>query len=129
MSGSAMKNLRLFSNICGKDAMPNVVIVTTMWSRVGKEEGIAREEVLKREVWDDILGEGFDVKRFDDTHESAWNIVASSMEKGSDVPLLIQEEMNIGRSLDNTQAGIHLGTTIEEVPKSLLKNIRRGFAR
>jgi len=129
MSGSAMKNLRLFSSICGKDAMPHVVIVSTMWSRVRKEEGIEREEILKREVWDNILGEGFSVKRFEDTYESAWNIVGSSM-KVPGAPLLIQEEMgDAGKSLNNTQAGIRLNETGENVPKGLLTHIRKGFSR
>lgn len=108
--------------------MPKVIIVTTMWSKVGEKEGTEREELLKREVWGDILGKGFSVKRFDDTHQSAWDIVGDTVEKGSGVPLLVQEEMGDDRKpLNATKAAIHLKETTEKVPKGLLKNMRRGF--
>jgi hypothetical protein len=62
-----------------------------------KEQGTKRQETLKQEVWGDILGEGFDVKRFEDTHESAWSIVESSMMKGSGVPLLFRRRRSASR--------------------------------
>jgi len=57
--------------------MPNVVIVTTMWSKVSEEEGTMREEVLKREVWNEMPNSGCRTERFEDTCESAWKIVGS----------------------------------------------------
>ena len=30
MSGSVLKNLKLFASLCGMEAMPNVIIATTM---------------------------------------------------------------------------------------------------
>jgi hypothetical protein len=85
MSGSAMKNLQLFSRLCGQKAMPNVVIATTMWSKVEKSEGEQREIELQREFWKDMLQAGCTVKRFEDTYESAWNIVRGITQKDSDV--------------------------------------------
>jgi len=115
MSGSAMKNLRLFSTMCGKDAMPNVVIVTTMWSKVSEVEGTERETDLKGDVWNEMLGGGCSVVRFKDTPDSAWDIIRN-------IP---QKEMRAGGWLD---ASNHLMTT-EKVPKGLLKSIRRSFSQ
>jgi hypothetical protein len=70
-----MKSLQLFRSICDKKAMPNVAIVTTMWSKVGRENGILWEEVLKKEVWDDMVVNGCKIERFEDTYQSAWDIV------------------------------------------------------
>jgi len=129
MSKSAMKNLQIFSSLCGQKAMPNVVIVTTMWSFIPKELGIRREEHLKREVWKDMLGDGCRIGRFEDTYASAWSIVDNLAEK-SGATLLIQEEMgNIGKSLNETRAGIDLKTATEHVPDDLLSIIRKGFSR
>jgi len=130
MSQSAMKNLRIFSSLCGQKAMPNVVIVTTMWGYIPKELGIRREQHLKREVWKDMLGNGCKVGRFEHTYESAWSIIGNLAAKNSGATLLIQEEMgNIGKSLNETRAGIDLKTATDNVPDSLLNMIRKGFSR
>jgi len=127
MSKSAMKNLQIFSSLCGQKAMPNVVIVTTMWSFIPKELGIRREEHLKRDVWKDMLENGCRVGRFEDTRESAWSIV-NSMNLGA--TLLIQEEMgNVGKSFNETSAGADIRRGTDKVQDNLLSKIRRGFSR
>lgn len=69
-----MENLRLFSSLCGQQVMPNVVIVTTMWSDVPGEVGTKREEDLKRDVWTDMMP-GCRIERFKDTCKSTWDII------------------------------------------------------
>ena len=109
--------------------MPNVVIVTTMWSKVDKEEGNLREEELRRDVWTDLLRDGCTTKRFEDTYTSAWNIV-DSVTQQKPVVTLIQKEMGDSqKSLHETTAGVQSEEAKESVPKSLLKRIRRGFVR
>lgn len=129
MSGAAMKNLRLFSSLCGQKVMPHVVVVTTMWGKVNREEAVKWEDVLKQEVWQDKLGKGYSVSRFEDTYASAWDIIGSLTQKNSGMTLLIQEEMTLGKPLDQTRAGIDVNTATEIVPKSLLRKIRSGFWR
>ncbi|OBZ66289.1 putative Dol-P-Man:Man(7)GlcNAc(2)-PP-Dol alpha-1,6-mannosyltransferase [Grifola frondosa] len=46
VSGIARKSFRLFSKICGDDAMKNVVIVTNMWEEVPLQRGQRREHEL-----------------------------------------------------------------------------------
>jgi hypothetical protein len=125
MSGTAMKNLQLFSSLCGKKAMPNVVIVTTMWSLVPAEWGTKRENVLKREVWKDMLKAGCEVERFEDTLESAWKIIGSFAEDGlQDHVKLAREMVDDQLGLNETDAGITLFKTLEKLMKDQ-QNITR----
>jgi len=86
ISGSAMKSLKLFASLCGMKAMPYVVVVTTMWSQVDKAGGAKREDAMKIEVWDDILKGRYGTKRFNNTYESAWDIVDSHTKKALATP-------------------------------------------
>ena len=86
MAGSAGKNLRLFIDMCGQDAMTNVIIVTTMWGEVREETGKKREYELKKDFWNGLLASGCQVKRFEDTIESAWTILGSADEETSGIP-------------------------------------------
>jgi hypothetical protein len=76
MSGSQQKNLRIFKSVCGEGDMQNVVVVMTMWNRLGDcQEGERREIELKQCYWGDMMAEGCMVKRFQDTYQSAWDII------------------------------------------------------
>jgi hypothetical protein len=76
MTGSLLKNLRMFMSLCGQEAMPNVVLVTTQWKRlVNMAEGERWEAELMDGFWKDLLNDGCKVERFEDTFDSAWNII------------------------------------------------------
>jgi hypothetical protein len=124
-----MKNLQLLQRMCGKKAMTNVAIVSTMWSLVGEKEGTRREEELKRDVWNDMVHDGCGIERFDNTFDSAWNIVGNMMKKNSDTDLLLQDEMTGSdpKALGETSAGSYLKEAMGRVPKSLLRRIRKSF--
>jgi len=67
----------MIEGICGPRAMKNVVLATTMWSNVRKDDGDTREIELKKGLWEEILKSGSDPMRFEDNFESAWKIVDS----------------------------------------------------
>jgi len=115
MSGSAMKNLRLFSSICGQEAMKNVVIVTTMWSKVSEVEGTERERDLKRDVWNDMLSSGCSIEHFKDTHRSAWDIVGSIEKKEQTEVQLPREIVDTRLRLNETQVGTTLNKELEKL--------------
>ena len=71
MTGTLLKNLQIFTSLCGQKAMPNVVIATTMWGKVEKREGEEREEELKSDFWRDMLANGCRTERFENSYESA----------------------------------------------------------
>jgi len=77
MTGSLLKHLQTFANLCGQTTMPNVVIVTTMWGRVTEEEGARREAELKKEFWKDMVADGCKTERFENTYDSAWRVIDS----------------------------------------------------
>jgi lipase chaperone LimK len=118
MSGSAMKNLRLFQSMCGSKAMLNVAIVTTMWSKVVHEDGIHREEELKQEVWHDMLDDGCRIEHFEDTRESAWRIVNNSSQAQASADVLLSHEVVDTRlRLNETTVGITLNAELEKLIK------------
>lgn len=81
--------------------MSNVTIATTMWSEVSEETGRRREQELGAVFWEDMIFHGCKTKRFEDTGESAWDIVG----KNSPTILLLQQEMvDVGKSLQQTDA-------------------------
>jgi len=75
MGETALKNIRMFEELCGKDALANVVLVTTMWSEVSMEVGQTRERELKSQYWKAMVSAGARVMRFSDSQDSAWEIV------------------------------------------------------
>jgi hypothetical protein len=127
MTGSLLKNLQMFTNLCGQQAMPYTVIATTMWANVGESEGDEREEELRKYFWEDILAHGCKAARFDKTYESAWRIVGS-LSRGT--TLLIQEEMaDPSKSIRQTTAAVHASKAALKPSKGLLTRLRSLFSR
>jgi len=77
MSGSLLENLGLFTRLCGQEAMPNIVIATTMWGQIDKKKGLQRENELSKEYLGHMRDRGCRVERFEDTYDSAWHIIGS----------------------------------------------------
>jgi hypothetical protein len=129
MTASLLKNLQLFTNLCGQKAMANVVIATTMWGYVNPEEGAAREEELKEDYWKDLMDVGCRTVRFKRTHESAWDIIGSML-KNSSTTLLVQEEMaGPQKSFRKTTVGMNAKQVKPTPSKGLLNRLRRIFGR
>jgi len=128
MAGTPLKNLRMFSNLCGKDATGNVILATTMWGLVEEGEGKRRSEQLQAKYWKGMLENGSKIMPFLATFESAWNIVdiivgKRDLQKQS---LLIQQEMvDLHRVLGETQAGIALYNTLQQLLADQREEVRR----
>jgi len=124
MSGSLQKNLLLFKSLCGQEAMPNVVIATTMWRRVWGTEGEDREARLKSAYWADMMAQGCRVERFQDTYDSAWIIIDGRFEK--DAKVRVSREMVDRRlQLKQTQAGITLNNELKKLVKARKEAARK----
>jgi hypothetical protein len=115
MAGSLLKNLRMFVSLCGQDAMPNVVIATTMWGEVKTENGERREKELKETFWKDLLDEGCRVERFEDTYESAWLIVDRLAMEDRAKMRLTHEMVDRRLTLQQTEAGIILNDELKRL--------------
>jgi hypothetical protein len=55
-----------------------------MWSHVDEEKGRRREEELRVNYWKTMVARGSEVVRFNDTQESAWEIVRLLLEGNGD---------------------------------------------
>jgi hypothetical protein len=97
--GASPKSPEMFGKLCGDEAIANVTLATTKWSKVDRAEGESREETLKETYWNKMLDRGATMARFHDKKESAWAIVDQIINK---VPI------------DETPAPKVLGMTSED---------------
>jgi len=81
MGRSVLTNLQILTSLCSQQAIPNVIIATTMWNDVREETGVRREGELKKYFWNEMLANGCRTERFEDTYESAWRIIGSLAER------------------------------------------------
>jgi len=116
MAGSPLKNLDLFASLCGNVGMPEVIIVTTMWTLVRPEIGSDRETELKDVFWKDMREKGCSVERFDDTQESAWKILGREAPHRAEI-LISEQIQGGGKSLKATAAGITLNRQLKKLKK------------
>ncbi|THH31513.1 hypothetical protein EUX98_g2677 [Antrodiella citrinella] len=94
MSGSSIRSMRLFQNICGDAALKNAIVVLNMWNLVQPETGHEREKELKTKdtFFKPIVDRGTDILHHDNTVESA-HAILRQMLKNKPAPLAIQSEM------------------------------------
>lgn len=103
MRGAPLRFLSMFKELCGADALQNVILTTTMWDEVTEEMGARREHQLQAEFWGPMMSCGFQMARFHSTHESAWDIINKFDAKPR--PIRVQVEMvDRGKSLASTSA-------------------------
>ncbi|KAF2499257.1 P-loop containing nucleoside triphosphate hydrolase protein [Lophium mytilinum] len=122
MQGSARKNLIMFKQLCGDDALKKVILVTTMWDKIPSEqEGVAREKELidTPEFWGWMLGKGSSCHRHNNTNPSATDIVHRLASHNAPVTTDLQRQMvDERRTLDQTSAGRALnGEMLKEKEK------------
>ncbi|KAH7913164.1 P-loop containing nucleoside triphosphate hydrolase protein [Hygrophoropsis aurantiaca] len=97
--------LNLFHKLCGNEAMKNVALATTKWSFVSHKIGEKNEKELSDNSWADMIGQGSQVGRFDDTQKSAWDLVYLVIQNDP-LALQIQLEMiDLKRRFHETSAG------------------------
>lgn len=76
MAGSVMKSLNHLRVISSPGLKSSVVLVTTLWSELPREDiGARREQELLTIYWRDLLEMGCKYDRFRDNNESAWTII------------------------------------------------------
>ncbi|KAG8216976.1 P-loop containing nucleoside triphosphate hydrolase protein [Butyriboletus roseoflavus] len=116
MGGTSRRNFRLFRELCGKDSLRNVLIVTTMWSSVDPNVGATREEELAMsdDFFKPVLDEGARLVRHDGGQESAQGILRHLIHNEG-TPLRIQRELVDERKpLADTAAGAELSHQLTE---------------
>lgn len=115
MAGSPLRNLELFASLCGRNAMPRVILVTTMWKHVVPDIGEERERQLKTDFWNDMIAKGSTVARFGDSYDSAWDILAPTDARPQ--VLLSDEIAEQHKKLKETEVGITLSKQLQRLFK------------
>jgi GTP-binding protein EngB required for normal cell division len=118
MEGSDIKTLKLFTRLVGRKAFPHVVLVTTMWSRLGpngQSLGERKEMELKEDFWKEMILDGSYVQRFAGTKDSAEGIISQLIGDEEPVVLQIQRQLiDEERRLAATSAGSLLAPIVAE---------------
>ncbi|KAL7270430.1 hypothetical protein RUND412_006869 [Rhizina undulata] len=115
VTGSAMKNLKMFRTLCGDNNLTNVVLVTSMWDNVAADVGQRRERELisTGNFWGGMIRMGARAARWDKTTKSARDIVLKIVHLAP-IVLLIQDELNTYNTLENTTAGKEVQRNLEK---------------
>jgi hypothetical protein len=94
MKRTPQRNLGMFQRLCGPEALKNVVLLTTFWDELERQDiGLAREKHLSELFWKPLIDSGSRVERFDPpSYERAWEIV-DRFPPATGIPLAIQVEM------------------------------------
>ncbi|KAM5349523.1 hypothetical protein ACJ41O_006028 [Fusarium nematophilum] len=126
MTNGIMRNLAMFRNLCGDNAFKNVVLVTTFWDELqDTAKGEDREEQLVKrpDWWGYMTSKGSTTRRFDNTRQSALDIVGELVGLPT-VTLQVQEEMvNRGLEVEETTAGEELNRELAEQRATFKKEI------
>jgi hypothetical protein len=94
--GSEARRTRLFRQICGEHAYSNVVIGTTMWSKIkDRSDGEKRveERTASGDFWANLTRHGAVVMEHEDTKQSAHRLIRALMNKRK-MPLQLQQELD-----------------------------------
>jgi hypothetical protein len=124
MQGSAKKNLVTFKELCGEDALKKVVLASTMWDIVPADKATKREQELKDtpEFWGWMLSKGSSIHRYNNTAESAREIILSLAGHNAPIATDLQKQMvDEGKSLDETSAGQGLKSELLKERQKLTK--------
>ena len=117
------KDLDVCQKLCGKDGLMRVVLCTTKWSDIYQEEGERRTKQLEEIYCKARIKGGLTVRKFEDSHESAWDVITSIIAKdryGKMDALQVQMELVEAKKLiPDTDAGRELRYSLDQLLKSL----------
>ncbi|KAM0232475.1 hypothetical protein ACHAP5_010728 [Fusarium lateritium] len=131
MQGSGKMSINLLIRLCGRNALKNVVLVTTMWEKVEIEVGERRENELEstEEFWGYMKRHGSQTRRHYNNEESARSVLSIFIPESPDiqpetVALAIQKELaDDHKTLDQTGAGKLLDGTWAREKQALQREL------
>jgi hypothetical protein len=96
VQGSAYKNMRLFSQLCGEAALANVFLATSFWDQVTESVGVQREHELQtsKDFWGKMVAKGSEVVRLEADRSVRLQILERVAAKNK-VDLVVQREMKL----------------------------------
>lgn len=106
MEGSALRNFKMFRQLCGNDPLKNIVLVTTFWGIGDEQKSMDREKELstREDFWGEMLARGSTIKRVTDRN-SALDIVSGLLDKSPRALKIQRELVEEEKPLIDTAAG------------------------
>ena len=128
MTGSAVKDLNLFSKMVGDEALSEVVLVTSMWDLVDSNLAEIREKELSKRFWKHLIANGSKVCRVDHQRFMALPVLDVLL-RGDQAPgkvLQIQRELvDDMKTLGETQAGQQFLKETRELQDQFRRNLEQ----
>lgn len=129
MTGSARKNLLMFSKLCGEEALSKIILATTMWENVDPADGALREKQLTetRDFWGFMCEKGSRILRHYNNKKSAMKILKIFADnKMQKVTLDVQRELVEGRkTLNETRVGKELDSAFATEREKLKQELKQ----
>ena len=127
MQGSALRNLRMFRELCGEQPLRNVVLATSFWNKVDVADGNRFEDELRtdNDFWAPMIARGAWMARFNGNRESALQIILTLVPR-QPVTLEIQRELvDDSKELIDTAAGHAVNEELQRLTKKTQEEIAR----
>jgi chromosome segregation ATPase len=122
--GLAVRNFRMFRELCGEKTLKNVILMTNMWGRVTRQVGADREQQLRDNYFKAAIEKSAQLCRHNNTPESARAILRKIL-KNEPLALKIQQELiEQGKDIGQTGAGAELNREIREVVERYERDLR-----
>ena len=125
LKGTTRRNLDMFHQLCGNNALARIVIGTTNWGETDKTAGEKREQQLAKIFWNTMIASGSKSLRFDKTERSARTFLDAILDQlefhdneeiSNENVLRIQNELVVlDRKIPETAAGKELRYTLEQL--------------
>ncbi|KAG8214932.1 hypothetical protein J3R82DRAFT_10122 [Butyriboletus roseoflavus] len=106
VSGSSRQSFRMFQELCGEEAYPNVLLVTGMWDTVTPELGNSRyQELATKDIFfKPVLEKGARMMRHNNTRESALEIIRNLVDMP---PVVLRIQRELGGGVDIMQTSVY----------------------
>ncbi|KAK0721567.1 hypothetical protein B0T26DRAFT_810697 [Lasiosphaeria miniovina] len=106
MTGTALRNTRMFRQLVGADGFANVVLATTFWEVLPPAVGDAREaEMLANaDFWGAMVARGSQTARLLNSRASALDVLGKFAGMAKFTPAAVDEMVSRGLSADDTSA-------------------------
>lgn len=119
----------MLKHFVGTKAMPNIALLSTMWSGINECSKLERrEEELCNTFWHDMLKTGAAYHRFEDTTDSAWDIITPLL-NAEPVELKFQQELRDGIPVPSTDAGKSVKSKWQNKLINVLADLLRALFR
>lgn len=131
LTGSSLRNIKMFKELCGDDAYKHVVLSTSMWGKEDYSVSVGRESELKDEngFWGFMHSRGSPIMRWDNDRASALSIVDHLLKgrmKNGPATLQIQRELvDENRELERTSAGQQVNKDLAEAKRKWAAEIEQ----